>query len=357
MTTLRCILSGAVVAPSPVPFRPPKREGDMPWDEALDRHRHQLARERAARAKPWTDDELEGEIDRAVGRLMALQQGRLDLLDEGRLGEDEPARALARLLDGVELEPAVFERREWIAEADPPRLVRDPVLRERRALRRRWERAQAYTTGPVKLSLLGPRSFAGAIDDAVHGVDVDAGAEAIAEALNPALRELGEGGCPAVELVEPALLAAAPGATARGFESVARVLHKVPRETERWLRLVPADGVPPWLGAPPPGLRFASVAEMVAALPIDGVVLERGTAAAAAGVFERSPRLKLAVLAVDAEARDGGVAEAAAEALAGLAAVTEPGRVVAAVDGGGPRARAPLAHRLGWLAEAVRAVG
>ena len=50
MTTLRCILSGAVVAPPPLPFRPPKRDGDMPWDEALDRQGHQLARERAARA-------------------------------------------------------------------------------------------------------------------------------------------------------------------------------------------------------------------------------------------------------------------------------------------------------------------
>jgi len=40
-----------------------------------------------------------------------------------------------------------------------------------------------------------------------------------------------------------------------------------------------------------------------------------------------------------------------------VGAVTEPGRLVAAVDGGGAAARVPLARRLAWLAEAARAVG
>ena len=47
------MLSGAVAAPPPLPFRPPKRDGDMPWAEAVDRHRHRLATERAALRTPW----------------------------------------------------------------------------------------------------------------------------------------------------------------------------------------------------------------------------------------------------------------------------------------------------------------
>jgi methionine synthase II (cobalamin-independent) len=224
-------------------------------------------------------------------------------------------------------------------------------------LRRRWERAQAATAKPVKLSVMGPRSFAGALDDTVHGLDVDAGARAVAEALNPGLRQLAEGGCPAIELVEPALVAAAPAATAAGFEAVAQALHKVPRETARWLRLVPADAREPWLGSPPPSLRLETIAAILADLPIDGIVLERATALDGAGVIERSPRLRVAVLAVPAEAAEPAVVDEAAQALARLAAVMEPGRLAAAVDGGGASARAPLARRLAWLGEAVRAVG
>ncbi|MFP4361428.1 MAG: hypothetical protein ACLFTG_12225, partial [Alphaproteobacteria bacterium] len=251
MTSCSTMLSGAVAAPAPLPFRPPRRDGEMPWEEAIDRHRHRLAGERAARKEPWDADELEAELARGVAQLVALQADYLDLLDEGRLGEETPVRGLARYLDGV--------------------------------LRRRWERAQAATTKPVKLALMGPRSFAGAIDDTVHGLDVDAGARAVAEALNPGLRRLAEAGCPALELVEPALLAATPAATAAGFEAVARALHKVPRETARWLRLVPADAREPWLGAPPPSLRLATIASILADLPVDGIVLERETALDGAG--------------------------------------------------------------------------
>jgi methionine synthase II (cobalamin-independent) len=357
MATLSTMLSGAVAAPAPLPFRPARRDGDMPWEEAVDRHRHRLAQERSARKQPWTEAELDAEVDRAVARLMALEAAHLDLLDEGRLDEESPVRGLARLLRGVELETPVRERREWIAEAEPPRLVAAPALQEERVLRRRWERAQAATTKPVKLAVTGPRSFAGALDDEVHGLDVDAAAHTVAEALNPGLRRLAEAGCPALELVEPALIAAAPAATPAGFETVARVLHKVPRETARWLRLVAADAREPWLGPPPPALRLETIAPLLADLPIDGVVLERATALDAAGVIERLTRLRVAVLAVPAEATEPGVVEDAAAALARLAAVTEPGRLVAAVDGGGAAARASLSRRLDWLGRAVRAVG
>lgn len=357
MTSCSTMLSGAVAAPAPLPFRPPRRDGEMPWEEAIDRHRHRLAGERAARKEPWDADELDAELARAVARLVALQADHLDLLDEGRLGEESPVRGLARRLDGVELEAALRDRREWIAEAEPPRLVRAPALTHDRVFRRRWERAQAVTTKPVKLALMGPRSFAGAIDDTVHGLDVDAGARAVAEALNPGLRRLAEAGCPALELVEPALLAAAPAATAAGFEAVARALHKVPRETARWLRLVPADAREPWLGAPPPALRLATIAPILADLPVDGIVLERATALEGAAVIERLPRLQVAVLAVPAEAAEAAVVDDAAQALTRLGAVMEPGRLVAAADGGGAAARVPLARRLAWLARAARAVG
>lgn len=355
MTSCPTMLSGAVAAPPPLPFRAPKRDGEMPWEEAVDRHRHRLADERAARKKPWSDAELEAELGRAVGRLMRLEGDTLDLLDEGRIGEESPVRGLARRLAGVELEAAVRERREWIAEAEPPRLVREPTLADDRVFRRCWELAQAATTKPVKLALMGPRSFAGALDDTVHGLDVDAGARAVAEALNPGLRRLAEAGCPAVELVEPTLVAAAPAATTAAFEAVARALHKVPRETARWLRLVSADAREPWLGPPPPSLRLATIASILADLPIDGIVLERETALDGADVIERLPRLRVAVLVVPAEAAEPAVVDAAAAALTRLATVTEPGRLIAAVDGGGAAARAPLARRLAWLAEAVRA--
>jgi hypothetical protein len=201
----------------------------------------------------------------------------------------------------------------------------------------------------------GPRSFAGALDDTVHGLDVDAGARAIAEALNPGLRRLAEAGCPALELVEPALVAAAPAPTTAGFEAVARVLHKVPRQTARWLRLVAADAREPWLGPPPPSLRLETIAPILADLPIDGIVLERETALAGVGVVERLPRLRVAVLAVPADAAEPAVVDDAAAALVRLGAVMEPGRLVAAADGGGTAARVPLARRLAWLGEAVRA--
>ncbi len=357
MTRLSTMLSGAVAAPPPLPFRPPRRDGEMPWEEAVDRHRDRLARERAGRAQPWAQAELDAEIARAVARLMALEAAHLDLLDEGRVDEESPVRGLARLLRGVELEARVRARGEWIAEAEPPRLVAEPALHEERALRRRWERAQAAATKPVKLAVTGPRSFAGALDDTLHGLDVDAGARAVAEALNPGLRRLAEAGCPALELVEPALIAAAPAATPAGFEAVARALHKVPRETARWLRLVAADAREPWLGPPPPALRLETIAPVLADLPIDGIVLERAGAVEAAGVIERLPHLRVAVLAVPAEASEPGVVEDAAAALARLAAVTAPGRLVAAVDGGGAAARAALSRRLDWLGHAVRAVG
>jgi hypothetical protein len=355
MTHCSTMLSGSVAAPAPLPFRPPRREGEMPWEEAVDRHRRQLAAERAARTAPWAEAELDAELARQTARLTALQAESVDLLDEGRLGEESPVRGLARQLDGVELEAAVRARREWVADAEPPRLVGTPALIDDRDFRRRWERAQAATTKPVKLATIGPRSFAGALDDTVHGLDVDAGAHAVAEALNPGLRQLAEAGCPALELVEPALLTAAPAATPDGFEAIARALHKVPRETARWLRLVPADGREPWLGPPPPGLRLETIASILADLPIDGVVLERTVALDGAAVIERLARLRVAVIVVPADAAGAAVVDDAVDALARLGAVTAPGRLVAAVDGGGAEARVPLARRLEWLARAARA--
>ncbi len=352
----RCptMLSGPVAAPPPIPFRPLRRDGDMPWEEAIERHLDELARERAARSRPWTPEAIGAAVADATARLVALQAPGLDLLDEGRLHEDQPLRAAARLFRGFELEAGLAVPQQWIPEAAPPRLVAPPVLVDDRALRRRWQAAQLHTEKPVKLSLLGPRSLAGAIDDALHGTDVDAGAATLAEALNPGLRQLAEAGCPALELVEPALLGAAPAVTPRGFEAIARALHKVPRATRRWLRLVPADAREPWLGPPPPAVALANVAPILADLPIDGIVVEPARAHADAGVLERW-RLAIALLVVPADAGPGFRPDEAAGPLIRAASILPPERLMAAVDGGGSAVRAPLAARLAWLDEAARA--
>ena len=348
------MLSGAVAAPPPLPFRPPKRDGDMPWAEAVDRHRHRLATVRAALRTPWDAGRVAEAVAAATARLLALQAEHLDVLDAGRLDEDESVRAAARLLRGFEFESGLDDPLEWIPDAAPPRLVAPPVLHDVRALRRRWEAAQKQVAKPVKLSLLGPRSFAGAVDDALYGGDVDAGAHALAEALNPGLRQLGEAGCPAIELVEPAFLTATPAVTTTGFEAIARALHKVPRETRRWLRLVPADTQPPWLGPPPPRLNLATIAPILADLPIDGIVLEPEVVLTAPDNPGRLRKLLVALLVVPAEADSGFRADDARDPLVRASAVMEPGRLVAAVDGGGARAREPLVDRLELLSAAAR---
>lgn len=321
----------------------------MPWEEAIDRHRHRVATELAKRREPWTAAMLQLALAEATQQLVELQATVLDCLDEGALDEDASVRGLARLLDGIELETALERPLEWIAEAAPPRLVEPPRLRDPRALRHRWERAQRVTAKPVKLSLLGPRSFAGMVDDALHGTDVDAGAAAVAEALNPGLRALGEAGCPAVELVEPALLAATPRATMAGFEAVARALYKVSSETQRWLRLVPADAIEPWLGAPPPALNVETIADVLEELPIDGVILTPEAALAEPAVLERWRRLKLGLVVIPADANTSFRADEALGALAIASARLQPGRLAATIDGGGAAARLPLRERLGLL--------
>lgn len=349
MSALSTMLSGAVAAPSPLPHRPPRRDGDMPWEEAIDRHRHRLALERESRLRAWTGASLDAALADATRQLVEVQAALLDWPDEGRLGEDEAVRALGRLFDGIELETGLEEPLEWVPEAAPPRLVEPPRLIDDRSLERRWERAQTATSKPVKLSILGPRSAAGLIDDAVHGVDVDAGARALAEALNPGLEALGEAGCPLIELVEPALLMATPRVTADGFEAIARALHKVPRATRRWLRLVPADAREPWLGAAPPALNLRSIASVLEDLPIDGVVLEPAAVLADIQVLEQWRRLQVALLVVPADADASFRPDDAVGALAEAGARLEPRRLLAAIDGGGARARRPLRERLAML--------
>lgn len=296
---------------------------------------------------------MDAAIERCVARAVAAQDPWLDLLDPGRIDEDDPVRAAARRLRGCNLEAGLDLPVEWIAEAPPPVLMAPPELADRRVHRRRWQAAQRWTAKPVKLQLLGPLSLARGLDDRVYGGDVGAAATALADALNPALRDLAEAGCPAVEVVEPCL-AVAGAVQDNDLEALARLFHKVPADMFRWLRAVAGDGAAPWQASPASDLALLST--LAEDLPLDGVVAEAAAALAEAGPIARWRRLAVGLLAVPAEARGPDSAEQAAAWLIEAAGRLEPHRLVAAVDGGGGRATVPLATRMAWLEQARAAV-
>lgn len=352
--TTRTLLSGALRPPAPLPYRPPAAPADGDWEEAAERHRHRLRDERTRRAEPWTAATLATAVGEATARAIETQAGVLDLLDAGRLDEDDPVRAAARALDGCALEPGLALPLEWLGEAAPPILHAPPRLRDRRVYRHRWRAAQAWSAKPVKLSLLGPWTLAHALDDRVFGADRLAAAQALADALNPGLRDLADAGCPAVEIVEPAFVGEV-SVPEEALETVARLLHRVGPDTARWLRLVAGDAVPGWQGAAPAS-RLDAVAGVLEDLPVDGVVAEAEPLLGAGGPVERWRRVRVAPLVVAADARPAEAVERAVAWLVEAAGRLEPFRLSAAVDGGGSRATVPLAVRLGWLDDAVRAL-
>lgn len=346
------LVSGALRLPQPLPYRGPPVPFEMDWDEAIDLHRRELTDERRRRAQPWTEAELMAAAARCTADAIALLAPEVDLLDAGGLDEDDPVRAAARRFEGCELEGALVLPVEWVADAAPPALVAPPRLRDRRVHRQRWRAAQSLTSKPVKLSLLGPLTLAAAVEDRLFGGNRAACADAFAEALNPALRDLAAAGCPAVEIVEPLL--ATEGAVAEAeLEALARLLHKVPADTARWLRLVAGDAVPAWAGAAP-ATRLDTALAFAEDLPFDGVVLEPEPALAEAGPVAQWRRLRIALLVMPPDAAGEAAVERGIGWLGDAAARLEPDRLVAAIDGGGTRATSRLAVRLEALQRTVR---
>ncbi|MEO1092160.1 MAG: hypothetical protein AAFX81_16150 [Pseudomonadota bacterium] len=351
---LPTLLTGRLYPTAPLPYRPPRQHPDMAWDEIIDRHRAALAAERAARPRPWTTESLEAAIAEATTRAVRLQTGRVDLLGSGGVSLDEPARAAARWLRGVTLEPALLVPTEWVDEAARPIVKSPPALNDERLFRRTWAAAQAATTRPVKLSLPGPLSLACAFDDDVHGSDRAASVRALAAAFNPGLRALADAGCPAIEIVEPELATGDAPVDPDEIDSLGRLFHRVDQGCVRWLRLAAEDAAPPWRAALAPRAPGSWV-DALNELPLNGVICPLDSPLAEPETLARLDRLRIGLVVVSADAASRDSVDRAAAMLSAVASTLDPLRLVCAIDGGWARATRPLDERLDWLEEVVRA--
>lgn len=357
MTTIKNALSGVLPVPETLANRPPRALSEDPtpdWDEIWERHRFALGQ---PAPKKSADVKEPDPRDLATGAALALQEGYdLDILGEGGLAEDHAVLPLLRHLAGIDLEPSLVKAGAYLREIDPQRLIAPPSVPDRRFLRDRWRRAQRHSTRPVKVSLPGPLALAGVVDDRVYGGEILELATAFAEALNPALRDLADAGCPEIEIAEPALLTDPSLALSGGLEALDRLWHRTEAGMRTWLRLVAADRAPPWQELEPLDTEEAllQLANGLENIRLGVLAIE----APSENALQRLGRLGAVQVALVQTETDAGNAREAEDRLRATVEVATghlaPDRLILAADGGRFALKGALQQRLARLVRASR---
>lgn len=182
-------------------------------------------------------DDLETLLDRAARQVVADQVGcGIDIPTDGEVPRENYIHYHCRHIEGFDFDTLTErEVRGGTYSAHLPTITA-PVRATPPFLPTDFQRAQAATDRPVKMTLPGPMTIGDTTADAYYHDPRERG-RALAEVLNAEVHALAEAGCQHIQIDEPVFARNATDALAFGIENLDRAFHGCPDSVTRTVHI------------------------------------------------------------------------------------------------------------------------
>ncbi|MEE8366049.1 MAG: 5-methyltetrahydropteroyltriglutamate--homocysteine methyltransferase [Gammaproteobacteria bacterium] len=177
--------------------------------------------------------DAEAVIDRGVAEAIADQIAcGIDIPTDGEIARENYIHYHCRHLLGFDFAHLSAKKvRGGTYQARLPTIV-GPVSIRDQFLVKDWQRAQAHSDRPVKITMPGPMTISDTSSDAFYHDPARLGRD-IAEALNVEVLALAEAGCQHIQIDEPLFARKPQAALEFGFDNLERAFHGCPNQVQR----------------------------------------------------------------------------------------------------------------------------
>lgn len=282
----------------------------------------------------------------------------IDIPTDGEIPRENYIHYHCRHLNGIDFRRLTEKVLRGGAYSARLPTITGPVSARDRFLKEDWQRAQAATDRPVKITMPGPMTISDTTADAWYDDPKKLGAD-LALALNEEVLSLADAGCRHIQIDEPLFARRVAEALDYGLENLERAFHRCPPQVIRTLHM--CCGYPDRLDNPDypkaPKDAYAQLAGAVDASSIMAVSIEDAHRPNDLSLLERFPRTTviLGVVAI-AKSRVEEVEEIRGRLQQALVHI-DPQRLVAAPDCGlGLLGRKRALQKLRHMCEAARSI-
>lgn len=182
-------------------------------------------------------DEASAIIERGVHQVVKDQvEAGIDIPTDGEVARENYIHYHCRHLNGFDFNTLTAKvLRGGTYSAQLPTIT-GPISVNRTFLVGDWQRAQAATERPVKITMPGPMTVSDTNSDAWYNDPVKLGAD-IADALNVEVLALSKAGCKHIQIDEPLFARKPAEALQYGFENLERAFHGCPDTVTRTVHM------------------------------------------------------------------------------------------------------------------------
>ncbi len=181
--------------------------------------------------------DAESIISRGVAEAIADQIScGIDIPTDGEIARENYIHYHCRHLLGFDFTHLTAKKvRGGTYQARLPTIV-GPVSIRDQFLVKDWQRAQASSDRPVKITMPGPMTITDTNSDAFYHDPAKLGRD-IAEALNVEVLALAEAGCQYIQIDEPLFARKPQAALEFGFDNLERAFHGCPEQVQRTVHM------------------------------------------------------------------------------------------------------------------------
>lgn len=203
------------------------------WFDITDQPDTESAIKQWAGALAAMGPEMEAQLSRAVKEIISDQvEAGIDIPTDGEIPRENYIHYHCRHLNGIDfdqLEHRILRNGSY--EADLPTIT-GPICAQKPFLVPDWQRAQRYTSRPVKITIPGPMTISDTTFDAFYH-DPEKLGVALAQALNHEVLALAAAGCRYIQIDEPLFARKPQAALAYGIDNLERAFHGCPANVVR----------------------------------------------------------------------------------------------------------------------------
>lgn len=160
----------------------------------------------------------------------------IDIPTDGEISRENYIHYHCRHLHGFDFQHLTRKEVRGGTYAAALPTINGPVSVRKQFLVDDWQRAQANTGQPVKITMPGPMTISDTNHDAYYNDPPKLGRD-IAEALNVEVRALADAGCVHIQIDEPLFARKPQAALDYGFENLERAFHGCPNSVQRTVHM------------------------------------------------------------------------------------------------------------------------